>query len=852
MIAFDTETTGLDLHHSARPFLVTICNEALDNTYWEWPVDPLTRMPVIPSSDVVEIKNILAVAKGWGDDFDEEIGERHTLILQNGKFDALACRSIGITEWPWKQMRDTLVAGHILASNRPHGLDEMAVQYLGRDISRYERDMKDAVLECRRKVQAVQRRVQLQLAKAHGKKKLLELSPEDLARQKLLLGMAENELANWKLAKKDGEGMPSASDKTWKHDLWLPRAYADYLWRTSPAGIFWEQEQTKLKRMTRPVGRKSPSTDFSQEKIRSQVQKLKGWEYHPPDVEEEGLHRYRTVVAKYANIDSATTMLLWKYQYQELHNRNLWKIFKHRMQLPEIFHSMEAHGVTGIKDNMRSLKERLEQDRKEMGQRCVNVAASLGYKLEMPGAGNSDSLLDFMFGPAKVVDGVKDKAFRQHTPHTLNLNPLDRSEKTGQPALTKDILEQYALSLKPNTKGLIFCKALRKKRKRDTALSYIKGYERFWLPARDQDDWHTSHFVLYPSLNMTGTATLRCSSSNPNEQNISKQMEPCQTCNLTGQVNGKTCLVCVGEGEVSLNLREAFGPLPDEEWWSLDAKNIELRLPAYRSRELELIGLFEKPKDPPYYGSNHILNFHTVYPDIWEKALREGRWEWKDEHYGKKIDIFLVGPYLKKKYASTYYQWCKNGGFALQYGAGEAKVDATFRRKGAYQLLVRKFDKLLGPGGLNDQCIRHAEAYGYIETIPDITVDPDRGYPLLCTRTEYGSILSTVPLNYMTQGSAMWWTCKAMIRTEERLKEWRKNGFKCRIAMQVHDEIVFAFQKSKVHPSKDIPTDRRLSNLWRVRELQSLMSKGGDDFGGIPTPVGAEYHSENWGQGISF
>ena len=39
---------------------------------------------------------------------------------------------------------------------------------------------------------------------------------------------------------------------------------------------------------------------------------------------------------------------------------------------------------------------------------------------------------------------------------------------------------------------------------------------------------------------------------------------------------------------------------------------------------------------------------------------------------------------------------------------------------------------------LNEKCIRFAEKYGYVETMPDRTVDPDRGYPLLCSRSKWG------------------------------------------------------------------------------------------------------------------
>lgn len=347
-------------------------------------------------------------------------------------------------------------------------------------------------------------------------------------------------------------------------------------------------------------------------------------------------------------------------------------------------------------------------------------------------------------------------------------------------------------------------------------------------------------YVLHPSLNPTGTNTLRWSCSSPNEQNISKKGidVPCKACgdgglDPTGEFK---CRTCKGEGSVVMNLRYCFGPAPGREWWSLDAKNIELRIPAYESGELELIELFENPDAPPYYGSNHMLIFHILHPDKWDAAARE-------------MGEAKAAGYCKKKYADTWYQWTKNGNFAVQYGAvdredGTGTADLAYHVPGAQRRIAVRFAK---QDALNKRCIRFAEQHGYVETLPDRTVDPARGYPLMCTRTQWGRILPTVPLNYRVQGSAMWWTQKAMIRTDEQLMAWRsRDRYDGRISMQVHDELVFDLPK-RAHPKRD----PKRSNLGRVRLLQKLMEAGGDDIG-IPTPVGVEFHEENWQDGVTF
>ena len=61
--AVDTETTGIDLYHGARPFFVTACDQDGNQTFWEWPVDPLTRVPRIPPGDVAEVQALLDSAE---------------------------------------------------------------------------------------------------------------------------------------------------------------------------------------------------------------------------------------------------------------------------------------------------------------------------------------------------------------------------------------------------------------------------------------------------------------------------------------------------------------------------------------------------------------------------------------------------------------------------------------------------------------------------------------------------------------------------------------------------------------------------------------------------------------------
>lgn len=737
IMSLDTETTGLDLKHGALPFFITIAlDQEEDNVKsWEFEVDPISRKPKMSKSAVFQVRNYIRDAS--------------EIVLQNGKFDyaaLLAADPEFLRFWDWGKVHDTLIAGHLLASNKPHNLTDMGVQYLDYDIEPSEKALKEACVKARR--------------------------------------WARSKKPEWRIAKSGYADMPSARDKNWKFDTWLPRAIA------------LDQKY------------------------------------------EEG-HPWYTVLRQYANDDSQITLLLWKSMRELLAERKLTRIYQERMKVVPIAIEMEQYGVTISKPSLDMLTDEYKKESRRLGQRCLNIASDLGWELELPRTGNNLSLTRFCFGYQPTDDNdVPTGSYYEG----LGLPIVSRSKKTGAPSLNKAALDKYSEILSPRSQAIAFIKALKSKRKRDTSITYMKGYQRFWRPVtcselgvfeKDLSGW----FRLHPSLNPTGTDTLRWSSSNPNEQNISKQGMPCSYC------SGSGCEECNGKGIDPRSLRMCFGPAPGREWWSNDAKNIELRIPVYESGEEEMVALFERPDDPPFYGSNHTLIFSVIWEEIWQKALRD------------------VGPekaagFVKKEYKDSYYQWTKNGNFAVLYGAvdkadGTGTADRAYHQKGAQAKISKRFKK---QEALNQNWIRYANRYGCVETMPDRTVDPKRGYPLLCTRTERGAIKPTVPLNYHVQGTAMWWMMKAMIRVSAFYKDlnsgkmfqgkkWPGGYY---LVMQVHDELVSDMPSGKGKGPN--PYDY---NLPIAKEVARLMTLGGDDIG-LPTPVSIEYHEVSWAEGVGL
>lgn len=732
IISLDTETSGVDFVHGAMPYLVTTCADDGEIRFWEWPVYPLTRKPDVPSSDIQDIVELIEAAD--------------LVYLQNSKFDARALLAIGI-QLPWPKVRDTLIMGHLLASNMPHDLTWMVMQYLGADIEPLELEIKEVTKACR--------------------------------------AIAKRDYPEWLLADEGAPGMPSVKnsskrdeDKPWKNDMWLPRAL------------------------------------------------VAQWDIEGKPIDDD---RWLTACSKYANGDSEHTLYLGLEMERLIRERGYWKQYEERLHLPRIACEMECYGVTAIGTYTDKTIQDYSEYVAEAGDALVVIAQEYGHQLELAdGASINDNMRDFFYGSIKqecphcnyekrvkhwngdVLDEyeVCPKCLnRKRGPMTHQLITTQRSnlglsvignKKSGNASLDKEAMQEYLVTL--DGSGYDFIKLLMGKRKRDTDLTYMEAYRRFWVQSAVKD-----YYRIHPSLNPCATNHLRWASNSPNLQNVGKQEDDCEDC------DGEGCPWCNNTGKSRLSIRNCFGPLPDREWWSMDYQNIELRIPAYESGEAAMIELFEKSNDPPYFGSYHLLNASIIYPqEFWPLAEKKGA--------------------FKDRYKSTLYQYDKNGGFALQYGCGERKADKTFRVKGAYRLLKEKLPKI---AALSDKYVQMAERQGYVTTLG--------GYPILASRTDDGRVLTTTPFNYHVSGSACEAKNRGLVRCSDQLAAWQQEGFDGHIALEIHDEILFDFPRGKT------PDE----NNWRALELKRLMELSGNDIG-IPCPVSVEYHDTSWAKGVAI
>lgn len=806
LLAVDVESTGLNFYHGCSVFFLTTCDQDGAQQFWEWDVCPHTREPAIPQEDLAAIRALLHA--------DELVGH-------NVKFDVTGLAAIGVDDWPWAKTHDTIIAAHLLNSAQPKDLGALAVMYLGEDLAPYEDALAEAVKECRKEVQ------QAKLRARKGKGPQLFDNDEPLA--------------NWRIADEGDPYMPSTGKEIWRADYWLPRAMVRHCALNlltdrlpdsdqQPIVSRWQTASVRIDRKTKwgnpfVIGKDGDRIDV--------IKKYAGWildgdgrhllndlhELHSQtlgchcspdtchgDVLRILCHPWWTILAEYSNKDSETTLLLWQVMRAELERQGLWELYVEKVKNLTVLRTMERRGTTVHQKELAAMRDEYLRDIETCNGTCLAIAKARKYDLKLPKSGNNKSLSEFAFD----VLGV----------------PAIKYTDRGAPSLDKEVIEEYKKTLEGQQ--LRFITNLSATRKRAKSCEFLGSYSSFGIPGPGEI------LVLHPSVNATATATTRLSMSYPNLQQVSKQESLCDTC------HGEGCDKCGGTGEDLHSVRKVFGPGPGREWWSADAKNIELRIPAFESGEKSLIELFERPDDPPFYGSQHMLNMSIVHNDIWDAEL-------------KAVGIDKVGPHCKKKYGATYYHWAKGGGLAMQYQCGEATADRAFRNPGGFHKLksyLKKLDKL------NEKYVNYANQHGYIETLPDKSLGCKRGYPLVCSRGDYGRISPTVPLNYHVQGSAGWWMVRAMNRCQELLDQWRaQDGFDGYICLTVHDELVFDFPQRD--PARDIAQDKsgkgafRTSNFWRARKIQAAMSKGGDDIG-IPTPVSLSYHAHNWAEGLDI
>lgn len=229
----------------------------------------------------------------------------------------------------------------------------------------------------------------------------------------------------------------------------------------------------------------------------------------------------------------------------------------------------------------------------------------------------------------------------------------DKGGKSTDKETLEKLIELESLGEKP----LSFLNYLLSSKKVSTTLSYLQSYKRLGIQEGDLT-------ILHPSLNITGTSTTRMSSSDPNEQNISKGKDA-----FLDKLNLKV-------SSTDLSVRKLFVPRRTKEWLIIDGKQLQLAIFANCSGDSSMVEAIKQGKDFHDFMARRIFNVpNNEQPESDERRI------------------------------------AKNVNFGFIFGAGEHKIDSTARIKGLYSQLRSMFPKAIQTINANK---KFAEEHGCI------------------------------------------------------------------------------------------------------------------------------------------
>jgi DNA polymerase I len=239
---------------------------------------------------------------------------------------------------------------------------------------------------------------------------------------------------------------------------------------------------------------------------------------------------------------------------------------------------------------------------------------------------------------------------------------------------------------------------------------------------------------VHTTFNQTGTETGRLSSSNPNLQNI-----PVKT-------------------EVGKSIRGAVIPFDGSSViLACDYSQIELRILAHMSEDLQLVQAFQAGKD--IHRSTAALVNGIAEEDV-TPQMRE---------MAKAVNFGIV-------YGSTAFGLSKGLGIGME--SAQAFIDAYFAKYEGVKVFIEKE-------------IAAAEKEGFVTTI----LGRRRYLPDICSpNLQIRQLAQRQAMNTPIQGSASDLIKSAMIHVQAQIK---KRAFKGRMILQIHDELLFSVPKTE-------------------------------------------------------
>jgi DNA polymerase I-like protein with 3'-5' exonuclease and polymerase domains len=465
-LAIDIESTGLQIRHGCRAFMLSAADDIGRQWAWEFEVDPFTR-------EVWYDKDIL-------EDCFNVINSCDTWVFHNGLFDLLGMSFLLLDKdqsskhlpkdrlawsdlYKTKTIHDTMLMCHVENSLLSNALKPCSFYYLNYPEDD-EKELDNAVKKSRT------------LANRLG----------------------------WATAEPTHPHLTALDKNKHKSDMWLPSHLA----------------------------------------------------FHHPSIVPKD---YANICERYALGDAERTIRLY-YYFKSTFTTNQMKAYEKNLRCLMPTYRMTDRGFQLKGDQVPSTLKELKRVRE-------NVTVSLLSKVEKT---------DFTPPPQKSKPKVV--GFNPNSgPHLVELLykelklPCPKMTKSGNPSTDKATLELLQEHPKYKSNDLAFgvIKDVLSLRKINATERYLKNYKIYQVDNK-----------LYPSLNPTGTKTVRYSASNPNTQNISVQ-----------EAKGYEHL------GISFSLRHMFGPPPGHIWACIDYSQLQLRIFAYACGDQQLIRSFEQGFD---------------------------------------------------------------------------------------------------------------------------------------------------------------------------------------------------------------------------------------------------------------
>lgn len=511
-------------------------------------------------------------------------------------------------------------------------------------------------------------------------------------------------------------------------------------------------------------------------------------------------HPWHTVTEHYGYLDVLRTLSLSILFNQFLKEEELEKQYRSKLASLPASEAMEHRGIGIHYGKARKLAQQFRKDVNRDTKACLELAEG-----HIENLGSPKQLQKLLFYIWEIE------------PYTYG--------KDG-PSTGKESLEYFQLTLDPETPQFKFIQLLQRIRTKSKAIDYIRSYLAGSLqihsgskntkttsvckvfktgkltpnnpksPTSTTENPFSKWRILYPEFNTTGTDTTRWSSNRPNAQNISKKKE--------------------------INLRTLFGPLPGRRWYSIDYSNIEMRIFAHACGDQNLIDAFALG------GSVHLIFAEAIYPEEYAACKAKGE-------------------SFKDKYKDTYYQWVKNGNFALIYGASPKKADATYHRQGAYDNLRKRLP-------LVDQFIQNrsyeARKWGLVETMGGYQLRVPKGEPHKAA-------------NYFVQGTAGEIMTRAVAKVHHYLQarnhlldtdcritspEWIDKYHKVVETKQIKEIRLDSGLVMQIHDELDLDCPDDPISDQVAYNVCKLMEEAGNDIG-LTTPVEIDVITKDWSTG---